>query len=88
VFPNPNDGPARSSKLSVIPTIARDVAIELRGPVAGIRSWFGSVVWAPVPETAINEDDHAGGGEDDIAPAPDTRGSESLAEPQAATMQL
>ena len=48
------------------PVIASHVAVELRPPVVAVGAGAGPVLWAPMPEAAVDEDGDPPPREDDI----------------------
>jgi hypothetical protein len=54
VLPESHDPPARLFQDSIVPPIARNVAVELVAPPFGITPWSGCVLRATVPVAPIH----------------------------------
>jgi hypothetical protein len=73
VFPHSDSKPAGVGKTLVCLAVATLVAFDLGRPVIriGLRC-SASVLWATVPEAAVNEYGHAGGPEHQVCPSADS----------------
>lgn len=89
VLPDPHDGPPGLGERCIDPTVALDVRSELWHPVLEVRLRDVLVVWATVPEAAIDEDGDLPTREDDIGAHSDGPDPQEvvLAEPMAAPVQ-
>ena len=67
VLPDPHHPPARVGEPTVGGAVARDVGVELGPPPRPVVPRRGGVLRAAVPEAAVDEDHHAGAGEDEVA---------------------
>lgn len=68
MLPDANYGPTRGPQCSVVGSVSRDVAGELRQPELGVGLRMSRVDRATVPEAAINEDGDAGRSEHEVRP--------------------
>jgi hypothetical protein len=69
VLPQPDDGPACGAEAAFDIVVAFSVAAELGEPVCTIAARLAAVLWATVPETAVNEDGKALAPKDEIGTA-------------------
>jgi hypothetical protein len=75
MLPDSDNGPAGHFKLTVGVCVALTVASDLRLPIPIVDPRLVAVVWAAVPEAAIDEHGHARTREDDIdGPAQPVKG--------------
>ena len=81
-FPDDDDAPAAASETAQVPPVVRDVPREFVGPElpVGLGGGGDFTVLVPVPETAVDEDDGAVFGQDDVGLA----GEVLHVEPEAA----
>lgn len=89
VLPNPDYGPSGCAECGLVKAVTLDVSSNLRAPIGGVGSGAGPVLWAVVPEAAIDEDGNLLATEDDVGPAAQAlqwSGVDSIAE--ATPMQL
>jgi len=89
VFPDAHDRPTGFAERVVHSTVPGDVGRELRHPVVPVALGHVLVVWAAVPEAAIDEHRHPPRGEHDIRVDPDITSPKEqvLSEPEATTVQ-
>jgi hypothetical protein len=59
VLPDPHDCPSGVAQRLIVAPVASDIPIELCLPVVAVGARSRAVLWAPVPETAVDEDGHA-----------------------------
>jgi len=78
VFPDPYDHPSIGPKLVGHPLISPLVPRQLRTPVARICPWLVPMLWASVPEAAIDEDGDPIARENNIGLNPRSRRSLEL----------
>lgn len=69
VLPDPDYGPSSGAERSIIEPITLFVSGDLGAPIRSIGLGSRPVVWAPVPEAAIDKDDHSLAAKDDVCPA-------------------
>lgn len=69
MLPEPEDRPAMGSEEIIYFSISLDVPLQLGDPVLAVAGWGGGVLWAPVPETAIDEHCNAPPRKDDVGAA-------------------
>ena len=73
MFPEPEDRPSCGGKPLIGVPIASAVPGDLLFPVVGVGRSLGVVLWAAVPEAAVEEDRDALSGEDHVSSAPKVR---------------
>jgi hypothetical protein len=56
MLPSSNDRPTCFSERFGVPTIALSIALNLEGPVVGVRARSSAMSRAAMPEASINED--------------------------------
>lgn len=66
MFPEPDYSPACSFERGIDPAISLHVPAELGRPVPLVGGRLPSMLWADVPEAAVDEDGNLLGGEDDV----------------------
>ena len=66
VLPDPHDRPSGVGQRVVVAPVASDIPIELCLPVVAVGARSRAVLWASVPEAAIDEHGHARPREHDI----------------------
>jgi len=86
VLPRSDDGPTCLSQAVFRQAVPLDVGVELGSPPLGVRLGGDGVLWATVPEAAVDEDGDSGPREGDIGSARKGGDVYSVAEPPA--MQL
>jgi hypothetical protein len=69
MLPDADDLPSCLGKGIIVVAVASDVAIELLGPVIGVRARRGPVLRAPMPEAPVNEHRDPLPGEYDVGSA-------------------
>lgn len=90
MLPNPHDGPALVQQQGIGCAIARDVPVELRPPIGGVRARFASVNRAAMPEASVYEHRDSLPWEHDVGPDRSSAGNlyrEIDAEPIPAAVQ-
>lgn len=70
VLPDADDGPAALHQACGRVLIPLDVRLQLQLPPHGVVCWPCSVLWAAMPEAAIDEDSDPTRGEHDVSPSP------------------
>jgi hypothetical protein len=87
VLPDPHDRPSGVRQRVVVAPVASDIPIELCLPVVAVGARSRAVLWAPVPEAAVDEHGHARTREDDVgATAKALHGCYALSESIPAAM--
>lgn len=69
MLPHSDHGPARLAQLGVVQSIALHISGDLGAPVGGVGLRARSVVWAAMPEAAIDENSHLLTPKDDVCSA-------------------
>jgi len=82
--------PASDLKELILLLVASHIFGQLRRPIAAIRLWNLTMIWAAVPKASVDEDGQFQTGEDNIWPNAATTKSERqiLTESEAASLQL
>jgi hypothetical protein len=89
MLPQPDDGPACGAEGAFDCGVALSVAAKFGEPVCTVAARLSAVLWATVPETAVNEDGEALAPKDEIgvashglvpAPAGDAGGAQDRSE--------
>jgi hypothetical protein len=66
MLPDANNFPTARRQFGVVSAVATGVAFELRDPVCAVSVRQVPVLWAPVPEAAIDEHSNASAVKDDV----------------------
>ncbi len=87
VFPHPNHRPSRRCQSLISVTVTLDCATQLVAPPLSVASRDASVLWAAVPEAAIDEDGYPWPDKRDVDLAPAAFDRAVYSKPKACLMQ-
>jgi hypothetical protein len=81
VLPCTDHTPPRLAKRRINRRITLSIPLDLRTPVRGVRAWRRVVIWAPMPEAAVDEHSYTRAGEKQVR-GPRQRGERSCGDPE------
>lgn len=87
VLPCPDHRPSECDQCLGIPAVASHVRRKLLSPPGSVVPWCGAMLWAAVPEAAVDEHDDLRAGEDDV-PATSQAGLRAIVDPEAVALRM